>query len=430
MDVRQKLQLRRLLIPHLSQSLKILALPLTELRGLVEAELEQNPFLEEVRPPPSSTFSNVTQEEQDYRISQITRPKTLQDSLLEQLGIAATNDEELRIGQELIGNIDQNGYLKASLEYIASTLQVSLEKVKSTLEIIHDFEPVGIGALNLEECLLLQLEAAGFDDPRLIEIIRNHLPDIAKKNYTHIAKALKISLEEVKPLISRIASLDPKPGLIYSQEELPIVVPDVTIEEKDKGFEISISNGQMPIFRINDEYRDAMRENPMSDEERAILKKQLDEALFLVRAVAKRKETLVRVVESLVGIQSQALRHGLTHLKPLTFRELARQLGLHETTIGRTVAHKYIKLKNGTVALKDFFSGKRQDKNGHTLSATYINSLIRSLIDVEDKTKPLSDQDIAGIISHKYQVDIPRRTIAQYRRQLRIASSSYRKNVK
>ena len=429
------------MIPQLRQSLNILALPVTDLKALVETETENNPFLEEdgylqqpktkisVRSllPPQRRTSRADSnfDFEDF----LTQKTSLQDVLLRQLGMFSDSNEDFLIGQEIIGNIDENGYLKASLEEIAATLTTTADKVEGVLKLIQKFEPAGVGARTIAECLLIQLESANEKDPLLKSLLENHLEDIAKKNYNHIAKALKEPIEKIEPLIKKILKLDPKPGRNYSTHEAQHVVPDILVMEKGKGLEIAINDEDIPTLKINEDYRALLKDKSLDSQSREFLTQKLDTALEILRAISKRKFTLRKIVESILEIQQGAiLNESLSSLKPLTFKEIAQKIDMHESTVCRAVMNKYIELPHGTtVALKSFFSSHTHDANGQSVSSTHIKGLIKGLIDREDKKRPLSDQAISAILLKENNQVVSRRTVAKYREELKILSSSYRK---
>ena len=437
MELRQRTELRRLLVPELNQSLKILALPLLDLKALIQTELTSNPFLEEVQAPPVAPKpklsdalpyrSSITAEEQDLRMSLITRKPSLQEVLLRQLGMFTNTQEEYRIGEELIGNIDDNGYLKVNLEDVASSLGVGLESVENTLKIIQQFDPPGVAARSVSECLLIQLNLRQENDPLLKRIVESYLDDVAKKNYSRIAKDLNEPLERIEPLIKIILRLDPKPGRNFSAEETQAVIPDIVIDEKGNELEISINDEDIPTLNINKDYKKLLKDKTLDPKTREYLTEQLKNALALLRAVFRRKSTLRKIVETIVEIQQDAIRNDLSLLKPLVFQDVAKRLGIHESTVCRAIMNKYAKLPFGVVALKDFFSTGIQDGNGQAVSSKYVFRLIKELIDQEDKKHPLSDQEISNILSQQYHLNIPRRTVYKYREELKLLSSTYRR---
>lgn len=439
MEIRQKLQLRKLLVPQLRQSLKILTLPLIDLKAIVQEELTNNPLLEESQPKETLSElkhgSSLLQHQSDrydsqyldFRLSLMTKNVSLQDILLRQLGMFTNTDEELRIGQEIIGNIDENGYLKATLDEIANTLNVTMDKVENVLKIIQQFEPAGVAARTIPECLLIQLKIANENDPLVAKIIECHLEDIAKKNYTHIAKTLKEPLDKIEPLIKRILRLDPKPGRNYSAEEIQHIIPDIVIEQKDEDLEIAINNEDIPSMQINKTYRDMLKSNNLDPQTKEFLTNKLRDALELLRAIFKRQDTLRKVTEIIVEIQQDAIKNGLSCLKPLTHQEVAQKLNIHESTVSRTVMNKYMQLPWGAVALKNFFTSHVYDKNGQAISSSHIKGLIEELIEQEDKKHPLSDEDISKILLNEKNLQVSRRTVAKYREELKLISSTFRK---
>lgn len=432
MEMRQKLQLRKLLIPELNQSLKILSLPSLELKTLIQDELLNNPLLEEQQKntlpkEPLLSRAQPSKPESDFRMNLLTKKISLQDILLRQLGMFADTDEDFRIGNEIIGNVDDNGYLKTGIEEIAAILSVTPEKAEGVLKLIQQFEPAGVAARTISECLLIQLDLANEKDPLLRKIVGAHLEDIAKKNYSHIAKCLNEPLEKIEPLIKMILRLDPKPGRNYSAEEIQHISPDIVIYDKDEEFEISINDEDIPTLNINKAYKEMLKNNNLDPQTKEFLASKLQNAVALLRAIFRRKFTLRRITEAIVEIQQEAIRNDLSHLKPLTFQELAQKLNIHESTVSRAIMNKYVKLPYAVVALKDFFSSRIQDKNGQPISSTYIKRRIKELIEQEDKKHPLSDQDISKALAQEKNLNISRRTISKYREELKIPSSTYRR---
>jgi RNA polymerase sigma-54 factor len=436
MELRQRTELRRLLVPELNQSLKILALPLLDLKSVIEAELTNNPFLEETppavtKPKLSETLSyqssGLIGPDTDFRMNLISKKVSLQDILLRQLGMFANTDEEFKIGQEIIGNIDGNGYLKVTLEEISKDLNLPLESAEKVLKLIQQFEPAGVAARTVSECLLIQLALANEKEPLLRKIVECHLEDVAKKNYSLIAKALNEPLEKIEPLIKKVSRFDPKPGRNYSTEEIRHVVPDIIIDEKGDELDISINDEDIPTLNINKDYKKMLKDKTLDPQTKEYLTNQLKNALALLRAVFRRKSTLRRIVETIVEIQQDAIKTDFSHLKPLVFQEVANKLSIHESTVCRAIMNKYVRLPFGVVALKEFFSSRVQDSNGQSLSSKHVLRLIKELIEQEDKKHPLSDQEISNILSKQHNLSVPRRTVTKYREELKILSSTYRR---
>lgn len=426
MEIKQKFELRKLLVPELNQSLKILALPLHDLERLIGEELLNNPFLEEIprKGPPLSFKRGLSQDELDFRMSLITKKVSLQEALLRQLGMFVNTEQGFKIGYEIIGNIDDNGYLNAPLEAIAASTSVTLAEVKNTLKIIQQFDPPGVGARTISECLLIQLDLANELDPVLRQIIQFYLEDVAKKNYNLIAKNLKVPLEKIEPLIKKISHLNPKPGRNYSQEEIQRIIPDIVVDEE---LEIAINDEDIPTLNVNKAYKDMLKNDCLAPGAKEYMAAKLQNAAALLRAVYRRKFTLRRIVEIIVEIQQEAILNDLSFLKPLTFREVALRLNMNESTVCRAVMNKYVKLPSATVALKDFFPSQIQAQNGQSLSSSYVKKLIKEIIEREDKKHPLSDKRVCEILSKDYNLAISRRTVTKYREDSKILATAYRR---
>jgi RNA polymerase sigma-54 factor len=408
-------------------------LPFLDLKASLEEELISNPLLEEFKSYDEAvTFSPSSRRKSDdsgtdFRISLITKKMTLQDVLLRQLGMFVNTDEELRIGQEIIGNIDEDGYLQAKIESMADSLSVACEEIERVLKIIQRFEPTGVAARTLSECLLIQLDSSGEREPLISKIVECHLEDVAKKNYTNIAKALKQPQDKIETLIKKILRLNPKPGRNYSAEEAYHIVPDVIIDQNGDDLEISLNDEHIPTLRINRTYREMLKRNNLDEQTREFLADKLHRAIELVRAIAKRRQTLRKVLEIIVDIQQDALKNGLSNLKPLTYAEVAKRLDIHESTVSRAVMNKYVQTSWGIIALKDLFSSHVHDINGQTVSSSLIKGFIRGIVEKENRRSPLSDQDISDYLARERNLKISRRTVAKYREELKIPSSIYRR---
>jgi RNA polymerase sigma-54 factor len=363
----------------------------------------------------------------DFKTSLVTKKPSLQDVLLRQLGMFADTDEDFRIGQEIIGNIDENGYLKANLAEISAILMVPVEQAEKVLKLIQKFEPIGVAARSVSECLLVQLELANENDPILHRIIESHLEDVAKKNFSHIAKSLKEPLEKIESCIKKILKLNPKPGRNYSSEQINNVIPDIIIEEKGEDLEVSINNEDIPTVSINKDYKAMLKDKSINPQTKEFMKEKLRQALELLRSIYRRQRTLRKVIDAILEIQHEAVRDGLSNLKALTFQEIAQKIGMHESTVCRVVMNKYVQTPHGIVALKDLFSSHVHDENGQSISSTFVKSRLKELIDQEDKKHPLSDEGIVGVLLKENGLKVSRRTVAKYREELKILSTSFRR---
>jgi RNA polymerase sigma-54 factor len=439
MDIKQRIEQRRLIVPELRKSLKILTLPSLDLKAVLDEEIINNPLLEEVQPeepiavdspPPASSDTSLDRDEpdSDYKLNLITKMSSLHDILLRQLGMFANSNDELRIGQEIIGNIDDNGYLKEPLDIISSSLNETTQKVEQTLKLIQKLEPPGVGARSVSECLLIQLDLSKDDDPIVRKIIESHLEDVAKKDYGLISKAIKEPLENIEPAIKKILKLDPKPGRNYSSEQIHHIIPDAIIEQKGDEAQVIMDDQGIPILRINKTYEDMLKKDGIDNNTKEFLKEKLLSALELLRAINKRRTTLFNVIKTVVEIQKEAVKGGPSCLKPLTFSEVAKRIDMHETTVCRAVMNKFVRFPWGMISLKNLFPSHVNGKDGQSsVSSSHIKSLIKELVDREDKKHPLSDKNISQKIAEAKNLDLSRRTVTKYRKKLKILSSTFRR---
>ena len=386
MTLTQKLDLRKLLVPELNHSLKILSLPLVDLKSLIDEELVNNPFLEE-KPAVASTTTGPSFTVRSTRMSshtgtidedfdpfaQLAKMPSLQDVLLRQLKTSALSDEELRGGKEIIGNIDDNGYLKTPLDEIAARQRLSTDIVERTLRIIQGYEPYGVAARTIQECLTIQCDALNMNDPLLKKIIACHLDDVAKRKYELIARQQETSVNNVEACIKKLTTLDPKPGQNYSTERPCDIIPDIFIDEKNGELDIFINKENVPTIIINEEYRHILKKTDITPEAKAFLTDKLQEALELLRSISRRQSTIRKVMEVVTSIQKEAIISGMSHLKPLTFQEVADKIGMHSSTVCRVVMNKHAQTPQGVIAVKSFFTSSIAHENGDRKS-TRLNS--------------------------------------------------------
>ncbi|RJP28783.1 MAG: RNA polymerase sigma-54 factor [Candidatus Omnitrophota bacterium] len=442
MQTKQRTELRRLLVPALSNSLNVLALPLSEIEGLIEKELESNPALEEkpsysasggslakgFRPASPLSLKKFTDEDVKFQLESVTKKTSLQDCLLRQLGIFVSDDGDFRIGEEIIGNIDENGYLKASFDEIASSCAVPAGTVERILKIIHEFEPAGVGARSVKECLLIQLDQNSDTNPILREIVEKHLDNVAKKNFKVIAKDLNQDPGLIEELAHKILRLDPKPGRNYSTEEDQRIRPDARIEIHSDDIEVIINDESLPKIDINKEYKAMLKDKSLDPNLRKFITEKIKAANDILRAISKRKSTLKLILEVIADIQCEAIKNEeFSLLKPLTFKEVAQRINMHETTVCRAIMNKYVKTPWSMVAIKDFFPSKVFDTNGQSVSCNQAKKLIKDCIDIEDKSHPLSDKQIAELIHKNSNIKVSRRTVTKYRQDLKILSTVFRR---
>lgn len=459
----QKQQQKMVLSPQMQQALHILQLPLIELRQVVQQELVQNPTLEEAQELEEIDVENQEQnteedsqslieemeelsrsqdlweeylrnlnypaavdfdEEKDaYRRSLITVRPNLQKHLLRQLRFSDCPDYS--IGELIIGNIDEDGYLRYSTQEIAQTLGTSHEKVEEVLALIQTFDPLGVGARDLRECLLIQLRAREEENSLAVKIISEYLPDIKKRKYPQIARNLGVELEDVVQAAKTIASLEPKPGHKLNPDLPHYIVPDIIVKKIDDEYQIIVNDDGVPALRISPFYRRLLSKSS-SAEIRKYLTEKFKSASWLIKSIQQRKCTINRVAECIVKNQRGFFEKGTSHLKPLRLKDIARELNLHESTVSRVTTHKYMETGRGTVELKYFFSGSLQKDVGEATSTRSIKARIAGLVKNENSKEPLPDHKIVELIRNE-GTNIARRTVAKYRKQLGILPVHLRK---
>jgi len=469
-----KLSLRQtqkmVMTPMLQEAISLLQLSRLEMLQALHQQLEENPILEEVAegneelddvPEASAVAEEPTnesngegstsdidwesylQDASDYRPSipreeierfdsesLLTRPGSLQDYLLFQLHLTIRDPELLRLGSLIIGDLDDNGYLRSGLDELASLAVATAESVASALRCIQGFDPTGVGARDLQECLLIQLGAKPERHEVAEAIVNNHLHELERRQLGKIADALGVPLKTAQEAVTLIASLEPKPGKTFSGEEPRYITPDVYILKIDGRFLVSLNDEGLPRLRISPYYRKILsRRDAVPREARGYVEERMRSALWFVRSIEQRKRTLVKVSESLVKAQRDFLDHGISHLKPLTLREVADDIAMHESTVSRVTTNKYVQTPQGLFELKYFFHRGVPSTGGETVSSLKVKDLVRRFLTAEDSHKPLSDQRIVEILSKVHGVEIARRTVAKYRGQLKIPSSNRRRQA-
>ncbi len=352
--------------------------------------------------------------------------ESMTKNLLRQLALSTDNRTDYKIGEWIISEIDERGYFSATVEEGAEKLGVPPEEIERVLKIIQTFTPVGIGARDLRECLLIQIEASHPDKPLLKRIVEEHLEQLAKKQYPKIAQALKVSVQEVQDLGATIASLEPIPGRYFGNLEAIYIMPDVVLKKVDNEYIVYINDDGLPKLRISPFYRKLLKEHGNSAKTKEYIRDKLRAAQWLVKNIQQRKETIQKVAQNIVDVQQDFFDRGVAHLKPLTLKEIAERIGMHESTVSRVTTNKYIETPRGIFELKYFFSSGIASSNGETASSTSVKEIIRNLIENEDKHKPLSDQKITEILNAR-GLNIARRTAAKYREELGVLSSKYRR---
>lgn len=446
---------RLVMTQEMQMSIKMLQMSVNDLREYIDKEFEENPILDikDTSQEKSSISEEKFMDKYDYKemikyfefdnygaqsygnydndelspFNFISEKKSLKEYLHEQLMEVYIDEYTLEIGDYIIENLDHRGYLECDLNQICNELKISEEKGEEVLKIVQDLEPYGIGARNIKECLLIQLNKLALDDDIIVKMVEENLEDIAENRYGVIAKKLNISPREAQRYGDIIKRLEPKPSRgFYTGEEVKFIIPDAAIRELDGEFIIIMNDSVIPKLSINKTYKDVLTYN---DEIASnYVKDRLNKALFLIKSIEQRRSTLYRVLEIIIIKQREYFEKGYNFLKPMTLKEIAEELQVHESTISRAVKDKYVLTDRGTVRIKDLFTTSISSLNSEDTGVIKIKNKIKEIIESEDKKKPYSDQNISDKLKEN-GMNISRRTVAKYREEMQIRSSSKRKRL-
>ena len=477
------LQQRLVMTPKLQQALKLLQMPTLELQLVLKQEVLQNPLLEEVddadldsdeeEPAEAEEAAESKAEEQeaksepaDNEESEEAKKERLEvddyfessfgsgdgfaneesredfvervpvakqsfsEYLMSQLRLATKDEMVLAIGEYIVGSLDDSGYLTASLDEVARAFKFpagGTEDVEKVLTIIQSFDPVGIGARDLKECLLIQLEAKGMGDTLAARIVRDHFEEFKQRKYLDLSKALKVPLKEIQEQSHVIGTLNPKPGLDILVDEPKYVIPDLVVDRVGDRLVVSLNDRNIPRLRISQSYRDELQQNVELDSEaKDFIQSRLKNAKWLIQTIEQRRRTMIKVMEAIVEEQREFFEKGAVALRPLTLQQVAGKISMHESTVSRVTTNKYVQTPRGVYVLKYFFSSSLSTEDGNEVSAKSAKMNIKGIIAKEDIRRPLSDQKIADILK-KDGLIIARRTVAKYREQLGILPARHRK---
>jgi len=354
---------------------------------------------------------------------------SLAESLYDQFVLLDPDDDTRDLGRHLIFNLDSNGFLAYTIEEILQSPELrgrfTPEQAEEALQLVHRLDPRGVGARNLQECLLLQLDPEDPDHELKVRIIRDYLLDVNKNKLPKVARELEVTIPQLKKLIGQIARLDPRPGAKIGGDRNAYVHPDVVVEWVDGRYEIQLEDSFFPRIRVNPQYRKLLA-NTDDPKVKDYVRKKLENAKWLVDAIQQRQNTLYRVCEEIFSVQRGYLDFGEAQLKPLKMQEIADRVGIHVSTVSRAIADKWVQTPRGIVRLKFFFTGGAETADGETLSRRSVKQKVKSIIDGEDKTSPLSDEQVAERLKAD-GLDIARRTVTKYRKALQIPSSRQRR---
>ncbi len=378
-----------------------------------------------------SEDSQGMQDKRDFMEASISRAQTLADSLEWQLMMISRDEEEKTLGKVLIGNLDVHGYLTETIENIAAAQKVSSAKIEKMLRLIQSFDPPGVGARDLRECLLLQLESRkGEIALKADQVVRDHFEDMEKKRYQPILRALQCTEEQLREILAYIGTLEPKPGRAFEEEDTKFVTPDVSIRKIEGEYVVVLNDEPVPRLRVSSYYRKLMKDKTAagSKETKKFLEGKIQSAVWLIKNIEQRRKTIYKVTEAIFRIQRDFLEKGVSGLKPLTLKQVADMVGMHESTISRVTTHKYVQTERGLFELKYFFSSGLESSDGMDISSLSVKQKIKELVEQESTQRPYSDQKIMQVLNGQ-GLSIARRTIAKYREELRIPPASQRRKL-
>jgi len=480
----QKMTLSQVLAPQLQQSLALLQAPTLELKAMVEQELQQNPVLEEAAPtemtleekegredeeaaavadptePPADVtfdpateknsnapvddfqaeFERLTQLDQEWRdhFAQTNIPmrqsqeeeekrQFMFDSLVAGTSLQENLLEQIRqIGEMIVGNIDDYGYLQSSVDELAFATNIRPESILEVLKVIQSFHPTGVGARDLRECLLLQLEREGRQDTLEYRIVSEFMEALGKRRIPEIARGLGATVDDVQKALARIGNLEPRPGRAFLPDNNQYILPEVFVQRVGEDFVVTTNNEQVPHLRISNTYKDIMAQVDSSAEVREYIREKIRAGKFLIKSLHQRQQTILNIAREIVKRQREFMDKGVAFLKPLTMVQVAEIVGVHETTVSRAVSGKYMETPQGIFEMKYFFTSGIQTASGVGISNTSVKEMLSDMIKAEQPSKPLSDEEIVKLLDQK-GIKIARRTVAKYRSELNILPSHLRK---
>jgi RNA polymerase sigma-54 factor len=484
LQLSQRLSQSLVLSPQLQHSLALLQAPTLELKALVEQELEQNPVLEEVAAPETeladkptpedddapaeppfeaaseqgveapaddfqAEFDQLVQLDQEWRdhfsqmnvsvrrspeeeekrqfmFDSLTAGTSLAEALMEQVREINLTDEQRGIAELIVGNIDEFGYLKTTVEELSTSTSLPGEKITGVLKIIQTFDPSGVGAADLRECLLLQLERSGRGESLEYRIVRDFMNELGKRRIPDIARGTGQPVEEVQAALARIARLEPRPGRAFLPDNDQYVLPEVFVQRSGDDFIVTTNDEQIPHLRISNTYKDLMAQGGNSAEVKNYIREKIRAGKFLIKSLHQRQQTILNIAREIVKRQHEFMGKGLAQLKPMTMAQIAGVVGVHETTVSRAVSGKYMQTPQGIIEMRFFFTAGLHTAAGADVSNASVKDMIAEIFKNEDTARPLADQVVVKMLAAK-GITIARRTVAKYRDELHILPSNLRK---
>jgi RNA polymerase sigma-54 factor len=453
LELRQTQKLLPVLTQQLQQAIKLLQLSKLELVEAIEQEISENPLLEiderdadeetteetmEEREDlaewlerftPSEDYSQREEKEfHDYE-NMVRETHSLRDYLRWQAGLSDFDPLERVTAEWLIGNIDDNGYLAYPIPDISKVSGITEDALEGALKKLQKLDPPGVASRDLRECILLQYQAMGEKDPLLEEIVGSHFDLITKNDPRELVKLTGQPVDKVREVLDKIKRFDPKPGRNFSDESTIYVMPDVYVVKGESGFEVYLDDDQIPELRMNKYYIELLMAKKTGSEARRYIKNKMKQAEWFIKSIHQRQKTLFQVSQSIVNFQEEFFYHGIRSLKPLILKDVAQDIGVHESTVSRVTTNKYMSTPFGIYEMKFFFPTGISKENGNPLSTNVVMDLIMELIREEDRENPLTDDQVVLVLKKDHRIKIARRTVAKYREILNIKSSRERKSL-
>jgi len=486
LQLTQRLSQSLVLSPQMQQSLALLQAPTLELKALVERELEQNPVLEEVAEPETELpdkptpeddaapaeppfeaaseqgqgteapvddfqveFDRLVQLDQEWRdhfaqtnvsvsrspeeeekrqfmFDSLTAETSLAEALMEQIREADLTDEQRGIAELIVGNIDDYGYFKTTIAELSGSTSLPVEKISEVLKIIQTFDPPGVGAGDLRECLMLQLERADRRESLEYRIIRDFMNELGKRRIPDIARGTSHSVDGVQAALARIARLEPRPGRAFLPDTDQYVLPEVFVQKSGDEFTVTTNDEHIPHLRISNTYKDLMAQGENSPEVKDYIRDKIRAGKFLIKSLHQRQQTISSIAREIVKRQGDFMENGVAQLKPMTMAQIAEVVGVHETTVSRAVSGKYMQTPQGVFEMRFFFTAGLHTTGGADISNASVKDMVAEIFKNEDPARPLSDQEVLKMLVAK-GITIARRTVAKYREELNILPSNLRK---
>jgi len=481
---RQSQQL--VLAPQLRQSLKILQVAALDLRSVIQEELQSNPTLEELpmdvvslekerqdaanasgdehathsdgndgrdesldfskefeilgkldddwrdymaQAGGSQPYTSEDAERRQHFFDSLVSEVSLQEHLMRQAELTELGEVEMDAMRYLVGSLDDRGFLVQPAADVALQTGLPLQAVQEALRVLKTFEPAGIGSQSLAECLLTQLAAKGRAESLASRIIKHHIDLLTRRRIPEIARKLGVPMDEIQGAIEEIGTLDPSPGRRFAADNNRVVNPDVTVERDEEGWVVSLNSDFIPRLRISQTYRELIAKGSLSKQERDYVRERMRSGKFLISSIEQRQQTIEKISREIVRVQEAFFENGVSHLKPLTMTQIADAVGVHETTVSRAIANKYMRTPHGVFEMKFFFTPGYQADSGASVSNKSVKEMIADLVSIEDRSSPLSDQDLVAKLQEK-GLKIARRTVAKYREELGIMPSNLRRDFK